>query len=362
MKKSIRNNLIAVAALVIIVVAAYFYMTYTPEKPKLDVVMLDNETPEINISYFTVDADCEECFDINEAVDFIKALPGVDMTEITADADPVAKYSIKKLPTIVLKGDVDKLQIPGFRRSGDALVLEDVPAPFFDVESKEIAGRVGMIIIENPECTECFDPSIVINNLNMVGVDLTDVEMLNYTSEKAQELIAKYNIAKLPAMIFTNDLLAYAPVRDVWNASGTIEEDGMLVTRDVSPPFYSIATGEVRGIVDLTVLTDDSCTECYDPSVHRAMLENQFMVRFGDETKVDVSSEEGKALIEKYNITYAPTVILSDEAALYPLLPSVWSNAGTIEEDGSFIIRKINTVPGIKFKNLSSGKVVEGKR
>jgi thioredoxin-related protein len=363
MKKSTRNNLIAITVIIIIIVAAVIYTNYTPtEESRYEVIMLDNETPEVNLEYYIIDVDCDSCYDPQEIVDFVESLPGIHLTKIDPESDAITKYDIKKLPTVVLKGDVEKLQIPEFQLSDDALILRDVPAPYFNPETDEVEGKVEILIIENSECTECFKPNTIINNLKAIGVHISKEETIEYTSDKGKELIEKYNIARLPVLIFTDDLLAYTPVLKIWNRSGTIEEDGMLVTREINPPFYAIATGAVRGMVDIITLTDNSCTECYNASVHQFMLEKQFSVKFGSEKKVDVSSEEGKALVEKYNIKFVPTVILSDEAAIYPLMLLVWSNAGSIEDDGSFIVRNLDSVPGVKFMDLSTGEVKTGKK
>ena len=51
------------------------------------------------------------------------------------------------------------------------------------------------------------------------------------------------------------------------------------------------------------------------------------------ERYTDISSETGKELVRKYNITFAPTVILSKDAALYPSLAVVWPQVGSVEAD-----------------------------
>ena len=87
------------------------------------------------------------------------------------------------------------------------------------------------------------------------------------------------------------------------------------------------------------------------------------LARFGivlsGEKTVDIADNEGKALLEKYAITSVPTIILSAEAKAYSSLAKVWSQVGTIEEDDSFIFRKMGTIRA-NYRDLETGKIVDG--
>lgn len=53
-------------------------------------------------------------------------------------------------------------------------------------------------------------------------------------------------------------------------------------------------------------------------------------------------SDSGKALVKKYNITAVPTAIFSPAAAGYPIFIQAWTTAGTVDADGSYILRSLS--------------------
>ena len=51
-------------------------------------------------------------------------------------------------------------------------------------------------------------------------------------------------------------------------------------------------------------------------------------------------SEDGKELINKYNIKTIPTVIIAKEARGYPGFIEAFKEVGTEEDDGTFVFRE----------------------
>ncbi len=68
---------------------------------------------------------------------------------------------------------------------------------------------------------------------------------------------------------------------------------------------------------------------------------------------VDYQSAEGKKLIQTYNLSTIPSLIASNELGEYPAVTTLWPRVGTVEADGSFVMRAA-TPP---FVNLTTGKV-----
>jgi len=62
-------------------------------------------------------------------------------------------------------------------------------------------------------------------------------------------------------------------------------------------------------------------------------------VKTVSEDTYDISSPQGKDLIAKYNITKAPTLLISPEAKAYDTLTQVWTEVGTVESDGWYVFR-----------------------
>ena len=73
--------------------------------------------PQPKVQLFSIAADCEECTDISSVVESIKQT-GVEVTEEQSlraeDAkakELIEKYSIEKLPTVVVLGEVEGLNL-----------------------------------------------------------------------------------------------------------------------------------------------------------------------------------------------------------------------------------------------------------
>ena len=155
----------------------------------------------------------------------------------------------------------------------------------------------------------------------------------------------------------------YELIKTNWNSLGVISEDGSYILTTINPPYRDITTNEIKGLVELTYITDRSCSECYNVSEHKLILTNQraFALAITKETSVDISTKEGKELINNYNITSVPTVLLSKEASAYPSLISVWRNVGSVEKDGILIFRNLDLMQG-KYKDLSKNEIIEPKQ
>jgi len=108
--------------------------------------------------------------------------------------------------------------------------------------------------------------------------------------------------------------------------------------------------------VTLTILSDTSCVGC-NWTLYIADAFDQMSGQLGLNFKrevIDYSTNEGKGLLGEYNITKVPTILLSKEALASQQLASVWSSAGSIEEDGTLVLR--NVYP--PYRDLTSNEII----
>ncbi|RMF54824.1 hypothetical protein D6745_04060, partial [Candidatus Woesearchaeota archaeon] len=203
---------------------------------------------------------------------------------------------------------------------------------------------VTLKILVSKRCKECRDSTNIGNELISNGVNITDQQVIEYESEEGKELVEKYNITKLPTLIFSKEIDSYKDFPKLWEKIGSIEEDGSHVMRVISPPYYDTEQEKVVGLVDLIYLVDDMCKECYDVKIHKNVL-NRLGVKVRGEETINISSEEGKSLIDKYNIRYVPTIIISDDVSLYSNFVNIWKTVGSIEDDGYFVFRNFTALP-----------------
>ncbi len=205
------------------------------------------------------------------------------------------------------------------------------------------------------DCADCFDVSSIIRAIKTLNVEVDEksVDLSN-----AKELIEKYNIKKVPTIIISGEVEKSGLIK-LWTSLGTLESDGSLVLRTGSP-FVNISTGKVYGRVELIYLNYSLCQNCYDVTEHKNILRNLGLV-ITKEKNVEANTDEGKALIEKYNITKVPTVLLSPDAKYYITVQSIWNRVGTIESDGWHVFRNMNALRNVTYFDLLANTTKSGK-
>lgn len=361
LKKYMHNfvNIALVILTLIILVNTFSILKLSKE---LDAVFEKEQesSKPANIEISVLAPACKECVKLDDKLAALKSgNVQVEKESFTTDeeiADSVAKYGIKRLPAIVVSGEINKLSLAGYRGVEHVLVYEAENAPYVDAVTKKVRGLVSSTIISEASCSDCANLSFVVDNLEEAGVTFSEKKYLKLN--EAREILSKYNINKLPALLFSSDFAEYSQLVQNWDRLGHVAEDGTFVLDLPSPPYYDISKHQVVGLVTMTGLVDATCEECYDVTeIHVTILE-RFGLALKDKKVVDVSSSEGKQLLEKYNITSVPTVILSKEAAEYRSLAEAWGDVGSRESDGSFVFRD-NDLLGLVYKDLVSGKIVK---
>ncbi len=216
--------------------------------------------------------------------------------------------------------------------------------------------KLELTIITKNECTDCWDVNLLLDALHQNGITETKKATVNIEDKKGKDLVEKYKITKVPTIIITGDLEAKAEWKEIWGALGEII-DGTFVFRQVIPPYFDIASGQIKGKVNVTYLGDSSCKECYDVRTHEQALQ-QLGITDKNSKSVDISSAEGKDLVKKYAITVVPTIIITGEMSEYQGLTQIWPNYGTINKtDGAYIFTKLDAMG--TYKDLAKNKVIK---
>ena len=305
------------------------------------------------------DKNCKDCFDIAPVVDSIKKanveLIKEDNMDLSSAKALISKYDIRIIPAIIITGEINKTDFKDFEEKDNALLFSKQTPPYTDAVSGKIKGRVSLIHLKDKSCDKCTDLTSIIESIKQ-NAKLTDEKIVDISSAEGKNLVEKYDIEKAPTLILSKDLSFYAKISEAWSQIGTVEGDGSYIIRVINPPYVNISANETVGLVDLIMLKDKSCANCYDVTVHKPILQN-LGTALNSEKTIDIADKEGKELIEKYKIKLVPTIILSNDADAYPALKQVWGQVGSIEGDGTYVFRGL-AVMGVAYKNLTSGEVV----
>ena len=315
---------------------------------------------------------CVDCYNISLITKQLSVANITSNTILNFDSTEaktyIEKYNITRIPSIIVTGETTKnaqihqmlLKIgTEFGKEHQATIIRSPIPPFIDPRTKQIKGQVSLQVLTKSDCTECFDISPLVKQLQGTLTVKSFVE-LDIDSKEGRALQTKYHIEALPTIVFDNEAAVYPTISDVWPLVGSIESDGSYVMRNVNPPFYNITSSNVEGLIDLTILTDISCPTCYDAEkINKAILAQMGIIP-QNVKKVDINSPTGKQFLNEYNITLVPTIILQGDMNRYPSLTQSWRSVGSVEQDGAYVLRKIDIFEQ-PYKNIVEDKVITPK-
>ncbi|MBI2558519.1 hypothetical protein HYW20_04305 [Candidatus Woesearchaeota archaeon] len=205
--------------------------------------------------------------------------------------------------------------------------------------------KIELTVIRNSKCTDCFDISTVVGHIKSINLNITKETALEFDSNEARQIMSKYKIEKIPAIIVTGEI-------DKASIQGLEKKTDALLLADILPPYTNATTGDIRGRVALHLLKDTECAKCND-LVNLMTQIKAAGVMISEEKDIASNSDEGKDLIKKYNIGFAPTIILSNDASVYDIIQKAWPQIGTQETDGSYVLRTVAP----PFVNLTTGEL-----
>ncbi len=220
--------------------------------------------------------------------------------------------------------------------------------------NKSLSGdpvKLSLTII-NPsegECGNCFNTKSIVGFINSQGeLKITKEKTLTPESSKYSSFVEKNGIKNLPAIVISGDI-ANVKVAGMFKTLSGEKINGNIVLQNLLP-YYDLKTKEKKGFIDVVLLKDGSCSDCFDVTQYLNTL-NRFGMAISSSFIYDISSPEGKLYIKKYNIKKVPTMLMSASADDYPGFKKLWESVGTVEPDGWFIFRKVQDIGG-KFSNI----------
>lgn len=214
-------------------------------KEKIDSALELNRPANISLTAIK-DSSCTDCADILPIISAIKKTNVKITKEETFEAgnseakDLIIKFGIQKLPTLIITGEINKNEDVKKLLSQIGLIKDDTfkltyfIAPYLDLASKTVKGKVTVTFIKDKTCSECYDvnPFKQILNSN-IGMTNPGIVTLDRGDKEAQSLIRRYKIQTVPTFVITGEVSDYPSLTGVWLQVGTLEKDGVYILRDV---------------------------------------------------------------------------------------------------------------------------------
>ena len=313
-------------------------------------------------------AGCSNCYDSGIDVDEIKkqntnvSQRSVEMLSSEAQS-LINMYGIEKLPALVVTGEINKSASLSrhFSQVGtvrDNTVIIEAPVPYYSIDKQRTVGLVNITRILDTSCAQCTSIGIFVSSFESSGVVIGNDRNVEYNSQHGAALISEFGITRVPAVIVSGDILEYPGIAQIWSQLNATEKGGSYALHVLQAPYRDLLLGRVVGLVDVIYLNDSSCKNCYNVVLtHRDILSTSFGVFIANETIVDISSNEGKALVSKYGIKAVPVFVMSPDAEYYAVLMQVWPSVGTRETNGWYAFRNV-TVLGRIYKDLATGTTI----
>ncbi|MFC1768854.1 hypothetical protein ACFLZX_03750 [Nanoarchaeota archaeon] len=236
--------------------------------------------------------------------------------------------------------------------------LKNVTAQKEIIEQLESKEEINIILIENEDCKECTKFDEAIDMMKQSGVAIDKINKYEFDSEDGKKIIEKYYIEIIPTIILSEGIKNHQEIIGVWDEIGSIEDDGNYILRAVAPPFVNLTSDKKEGIVTVTYIDDLNCEECFEVDLLRKSIKEGFLIYIGEELTLDIKSDEAEELIEKYEIENIPTFILSKEAMVYKSITEIWDDVGSIEDDGSLVLREL-LIFQAPYKNLKTDQIAQ---
>jgi thiol-disulfide isomerase/thioredoxin len=209
-------------------------------------------------------------------------------------------------------------------------------------------------MLNDKTCVDCFNLNTILDQIKKENVKINSNQTIDASSAEGKQLIEQFAIKKLPTFLVKGELEKNSVLTKFFSQAGDTA-DNTFVFRQTGGPYIDTATGKVKGKLNLILITDITCAECYDVTQHEAIL-SQFGMQPTSKV-VDVKSTEGKSLVSKYGIKMVPAFVLSGDVAAYPSFKPVWPEVGMIASDGAYVFTKGVPFMGV-YKNLTTNKVI----
>lgn len=370
-EENLLNKIVLIAIILIIVlVILNNFMIYEKGlkiKDSAEVLKEKLKPVDINLVKITLES-CSFCFDVEKAVEELKK-QNVNITKEESFSsnslegkELIAKYDIKILPTILASGETNKSEqlTNYFKEKGEikdsTFIYTSLTPPYFNTQSQKIDGIVSITHLVDSSCEKCLDLTPISSLLKEQGIYIPTEKSIEYNSREGQDLIKKFEIKEIPAILISKEINYYGDVKDSLVQSGAKEKEGFYAVHSNTPPYRDLSQNRIFGLVDVIYLIKEDCPVCYDVSVNRNVLLRRGMV-INKEDTYNINSAEGKQIIQKYGISKVPLIIISPDAKYYPSFERVWESVGTVESDGWFVMRKPEVIG--TYWDLENNKVVE---
>jgi hypothetical protein len=226
--------------------------------------------------------------------------------------------------------------------------------PFDVQENQPVLSPVDVVFINDSSCEGCQSAQSLAKSLVDAKINIGKILMVNYNTTQGHLIIVEYNITRVPAALISSEIVQYSGIGRNFLQAVPVEGFYSILS---PPPYRDLSTGRIRGKVNMTFLTDSSCLNCFGIDLMKKALAS-LGLKPDKEITVDIASEAGQLLAEKYKIKAIPAAFLTGDVVVYGTLNDAWTEVGTVEKDGTYVFRNHQPLgQGIVYRDLITGQI-----
>ena len=199
------------------------------------------------------------------------------------------------------------------------------------------------------QCEDCFDVETLIGIIKSShNIKITNKKIVTPSDSGYSKLVKRYDVKNLPAIVVSGDT-SNSKITGAWESLSGEDKKGDVLIQNLLP-FYDIKEQKQKGFIDVVLLEDKTCSDCFEATQYLETLKRSAMT-VKNYSVYDISSAEGRVYVDKYKIKKVPALLMSASADDYPGFRDAWKDVGTIESDGWFVFRKVEKTGG-KFSEI----------
>jgi len=99
-----------------------------------------------------------------------------------------------------------------------------------ELKEKLKPAKIEITSIKNSKCSDCFDISAVLSYVKSSNVNATKEKIVEFDSKDGRDLIKKYGIKKIPALVVTGEI-------EKVSIEGLEKNEDALLFTETSPPY-----------------------------------------------------------------------------------------------------------------------------
>lgn len=263
---NLNNYLWAAIGVALLVNIAVLFQSTAVAKDK--VAAAEELARPANISFISIkDSSCADCAGLEPYTTTIRKMK-VNITgerTIESGSDEgkkfIADFGIKRVPTLIIQGELDRATDLGkllpligkIEKDTFVLTTPDASAPlapYVDLATGQVKGRVGLILISDKSCKECPNAEVFRQAVAGAGIiNPEDKGLVDIADAEGKKLVNKYKITSVPTFILTGEVGEYTALVKDWSKLGTVEKDGAYVFRELKIfqglTYYDLKTNAV---------------------------------------------------------------------------------------------------------------------